>query len=63
MQSGLAVDDDVRDVFNALRMKRKHRYVIYKLGENKDSVVVDKIGDRNATFEEFKEAMPQNNSR
>ena len=44
-------------------MKRKYRYIIYKTNENKDSVEVEKCGERAETFEQFKESMPKNNSR
>ena len=63
MQSGLNVPDDVRNEFQALRMKRKHRYVIYRANEAKDSVEIEKLGDRNDTWAQFQESMPKNNSR
>lgn len=44
-------------------MKRKYRYIIYKTNEGKDTVEVEKCGERAETFEQFKEAMPKNNSR
>lgn len=63
MQSGLNIPDDVRNEFQALRMKRKHRYVIYKANDNKDSVEVEKLGAREETWAQFIENMPKNNSR
>lgn len=63
MQSGLNIPDDVRNEFQALRMKRKHRYVIYKANDNKDSVEIDKLGAREETWAQFTENMPKNNSR
>ena len=44
-------------------MKRKHRYIIYKTSANKDTVELEKAGDRDDTWEQFKESMPKNNSR
>lgn len=55
MQSGLNIPDDVRNEFQALRMKRKHRYVIYKANDAKDSVVIDRCGERSETWEQFVE--------
>lgn len=63
MQSGLNISDAVREEFQQLRMKRKYRYIIYKANDNKDSVEVEKCGERAETFEQFKEAMPKNNAR
>jgi hypothetical protein len=63
MQSGLNIPDDVRNEFQALRMKRKHRYIIYKASDAKDSVEIDKLGAREETWAQFMENMPKNNSR
>ena len=63
MQSGLNVPDEVRNEFQALRMKRTHRYVIYKANDNKDSVEIEKLGAREETWAQFTESMPKNNSR
>lgn len=63
MQSGIAIPDEVRERFQEMRMKRKHRYVIYKPNDAKDAVEVEKVGERASTWEDFQEAMPKNNSR
>lgn len=46
-----------------MRMKRKHRYVIYKVNESKDAVEIEKVGARDETWEQFQECMPKNHSR
>ena len=51
MQSGIAIEDDVGTVFNEMRMKRKHRYVIYSVVEGNSKVVIDKVGARDETWE------------
>lgn len=63
MQSGIQIGDEIRETFQELRMKRTHRYIIYKASDDKSTVEVDKVGAREETFEQFKEAMPKNNSR
>lgn len=40
-------------------MKRKHRYIILNTSEGLDAVVIEKVGARDATFEQFKEDMPK----
>lgn len=50
MQSGIVIPDEVRERFQELRMKRKHRYVIYKVTEDHSGVEVDKVGARTETF-------------
>lgn len=51
MQSGITVNDDVRERFNEMRLKRQHRYIIYCATEDKSSVEVEKVGEREETFE------------
>lgn len=63
MQSGIAINDDVRETFQQMRMRRKHRYIVFKASEDQTTIEVEKIGERNETWEQFKEAMPKNNSR
>ena len=63
MQTGINIDDNVREQFQAMRMKRKYRFVVYKASEDKSNVEVETCGDRDSTWDQFKEAMPKNNSR
>ena len=46
-----------------MRMKRKHRYIIYKVSSDKSAAEIEKLGERDSTWEEFVESMPKNNSR
>ena len=63
MQSGIQIADNVREVFQELRMKRKHRYIIYKPSSDKSAVEVERCGERNEDFASFKNNVPKNNSR
>ncbi len=44
-------------------MKRTHRYIIMKVNEDKSRVIVEHVGERDATFESFKELMPKDQCR
>ena len=44
-------------------MKRTHRYIIYRVTEDKTQIVIEKIGERDAPFEEFKESRPKDSCR
>jgi hypothetical protein len=46
-----------------MRMRRKHRYIIFKPTEDHSAIEIEKAAERNETWESFKEAMPKNNSR
>lgn len=63
MQSGIVVGDEIRAEFQQLRMKRKYRYIIYRPSDDKSSVIIEAMGERSQTWEQFIEAVPKNNSR
>jgi len=51
--SGVAVGDNCVDTFLALKKSRSHQYVIYKIDMAAGQVVIDTIGDRGASYDEF----------
>ena len=63
MNTGLQISDDIIQEFNNLRMRRQHRYLIFRVSDDNNSVIIDQVGDREATFDQFKEAMPQDQPR
>ncbi len=63
MQTGITIPDEVRTEFQNLRMKRKHRYIIFKVSADKTACEIEKLGARDADWDEFKNSMPKNNSR
>ncbi len=63
MTTGLTVSDDIAAEYTNLRMKRSHRYLIFRVSEDNSSVVIDAIGERDATFEQFKDQMPKEEPR
>lgn len=63
LTTGINVSDECISEFNALRMKRAHRYIIMKVNDDKTQIVVDTLGPREGTFDEFKEKMPKDQCR
>jgi cofilin len=63
LTTGLQVSDEIIQEFNNLRMKRQHRYLIFKVSDDHQSIVIDQVGPREATFDNFKEQMPQEEPR
>ena len=63
MQSGILVDEAVQVEFTALRMKRTHRFLIFKVTDDKTKIELEHIGARDATFNDFKELMPKDHGR
>ncbi|KQK12439.1 actin-depolymerizing factor 4 [Brachypodium distachyon] len=60
--SGAGVHDDCNLRFVELKSKRLHRFITYKL-ENQKEIVVENIGERTATYEDFVSKLPENDCR
>ncbi len=63
LSTGITIADECISEFTALRMKRAHRFMILKVSDDKTRIDVDQLGPRDATFEQFKEAMPKDQCR
>ena len=50
--SGVAVDDECRNVYDDIKKSKKHRYVVFFIKDEK-SIAVEAVGDRNASYDEF----------
>ncbi|XP_037436857.1 actin-depolymerizing factor 3-like [Triticum urartu] len=61
--SGVAVNEECVKVFQELRAERKHRFVVYKMDDDAQQVVVDKVGALDATFDDLAAAMPADDCR
>ncbi|QDZ25306.1 actin-depolymerizing factor [Chloropicon primus] len=59
--AGTPVDDACVLKFKDLKSKRKYKYVTYKI--DNDCIVVANEGAPNAGFDEFTEALPENDPR
>ncbi len=63
MSTGITLADECVTEFNIPSMKRSHRYMILKPNDEKTNIVIEKLGAREATFEQFKEDMPKDQCR
>eukprot|EP00600_Ochromonadales_sp_CCMP1393_P012130 CAMPEP_0174997016 /NCGR_PEP_ID=MMETSP0005-20121125/718_1 /TAXON_ID=420556 /ORGANISM="Ochromonas sp., Strain CCMP1393" /LENGTH=169 /DNA_ID=CAMNT_0016251493 /DNA_START=35 /DNA_END=544 /DNA_ORIENTATION=- len=45
-----------QDTFQELKLRRKHRYIIFKLGD--EEIEVENVGERNASFEQLTTVLP-----
>ncbi|VDL16567.1 unnamed protein product [Hymenolepis diminuta] len=53
MASGVKCSEDCLAKYNELKLKKSCRFILYKI-EDKKQIVIDKIGDRECTFDQFK---------
>ena len=63
MNSGIEIPDEILTQYKLLAFKRKIRYIVYKPTEDMTSIEIEKIGEREETFENFKEAIPKELAR
>ncbi|KAJ6232103.1 cofilin/actin-depolymerizing factor homolog-related [Anaeramoeba flamelloides] len=61
--TGISTNDDCIEAYNDLKLNKKYRYVIFKLNDNDDEIVIDQTGDTNATYDDFTACLPSNECR
>ncbi|KAK4441591.1 Actin-depolymerizing factor [Sesamum alatum] len=61
--SGMGVADHSKNTFMELKKKKVHRYVIFKIDEKKNEVVVEKTGGPAENYDDFAESLPENDCR
>merc|ERR1711916_143557 len=63
MSSGIGVDPECTNTFNELKLGHKHRFVIYKITDDKTNFVVDKTGAPDSQWDEFTGSLPKDDCR
>ncbi|KAG8061531.1 hypothetical protein GUJ93_ZPchr0003g17923 [Zizania palustris] len=61
--SGMAVSEECKARFHELRLSRAHRFVVFKIDGAMPQVVVDKVGPRDAGFEDLTTSLPADDCR
>ncbi|XP_041001170.1 actin-depolymerizing factor-like [Juglans microcarpa x Juglans regia] len=61
--SGMAVHDDCKLRFLELKAKRSHRFIVFKIEEKIQQVIVEKVGSPDETYDDFTASMPPNECR
>lgn len=59
----MGVAEQSVSTFLELQRKKIHRYVIFKIDENKKEVVVEKTGSPAESYEDFTASLPENDCR
>ncbi|KAJ8606839.1 hypothetical protein CTAYLR_009178 [Chrysophaeum taylorii] len=58
-----SVDPECEKVFQLLKIRRKHRFLVYRIDPDTEAVIPEIIGPREATLKDLKVALPENDSR
>ncbi|KAL3702277.1 hypothetical protein R1sor_020299 [Riccia sorocarpa] len=61
--SGMAVDDQCKLTFQDLKRKKAFRFIIFKIDETAQKIVVEKTGGPEQTYDDFSKCMPENDCR
>ncbi|KAK8495807.1 hypothetical protein V6N13_026319 [Hibiscus sabdariffa] len=61
--SGIAVNDNCKAKFLELKAKRNHRYIVFKIEDATQQVVVEKLGAPNDKYEDLIASLPASECR
>ena len=59
----MAVDDECKLKFLELKSKRLYRYIIYKIDDKSQKIVVEKLGGPDESYEAFTGSLPEKDCR
>lgn len=59
----MAVHDDCKLKFLELKAKRNHRFIVFKIDEKIQQVIVEKIGGPDESYDDFSASMPADECR
>ncbi|GAA0168457.1 non-motor actin binding protein [Lithospermum erythrorhizon] len=59
----MGVAEQSKTTYMELQRKRVHRYVIFKIDENKKEVVVERTGGISESYDDFTASLPDNDCR
>lgn len=55
--SGVTIEDDCITQFNDMKLKHDKRYIIYSLNDDQSRIVIEEIGEKSKTYNDFKESL------
>ncbi|CAD5196574.1 actin-depolymerizing factor 1-like [Musa acuminata AAA Group] len=61
--SGMAVSDECKLKFLELKAKRNFRFIVFKIDERIQQVMVEKLGQPGETYDDFAASMPADECR
>jgi len=63
MASGVGVNDEVVNKYNDIKLGHKYKYLILKISDDNVEIVIEKIGELNAKYEDFVADLPTDDCR
>ncbi|KAI8927960.1 hypothetical protein BC831DRAFT_450405 [Entophlyctis helioformis] len=62
MSSGVTVNDAAVEAYQDLKLKKKFRFIVYKMSDDNREIVIDKTFEK-ATYDDFVASLPPNECR
>lgn len=63
MATGVKIDEQVISEFNSFKMSNSHRYLFFKMSDDKSAVVLEKSAPISSTYQDFVKDLPTNDCR
>ncbi|KAI9470493.1 MAG: hypothetical protein EXX96DRAFT_584524 [Benjaminiella poitrasii] len=63
MSSGVAVSDQCYEFYEDLKLRKKYKYIIFKLSDDNKEIIVEKTAAADTEYDEFLAALPQDEPR
>merc|ERR1712113_193468 len=63
MSSGVLCADECITAFNAMKLRQESKYIIFKISDDKKSIIIESKGDKSASFEDFTKSLEDNTCR
>lgn len=65
--TGVSVDDNIIPTFEDFKLQKGEfkgsSYIIYRINDSKDKIIIDQIGEAGKTYEDFVGELPENEPR
>ena len=61
--SGISVDDECVNTFMELKLRKKYRYIVYKLNDDNTSIVIEKKVESCDKYDDFLSELPEDDCR
>lgn len=63
MNSGIEIPDEIMQAYKNLALRRKSRYMIIAPNDDCSAMEIEKVGERDETWDDFKNSVDPTSSR
>ena len=63
MSSGVMCDPECLAEFEKMKIRSEYKYIIFKITDDKKSIVIEEKGAKDASFDEFTSKLPEGSCR